>query len=270
MPGLDWRQLAKHRPAFGQKPDALIATSNRSCRLAAVDGDAPAAFERAATLVRTGSIAILHTRSVATPDALDLGFLGPQERQRFDTYVSQQSARLFLSGRRLVKRFHATWLSCSPYEIAMTSQEHKKPQVILPEGLQSSDLPCFNISHSCDHAVVAIAEKHAVGIDIELSTAIDADCPHSLGQVFTPEEIAHIGEPDIYAARLRRFLALWRAKEAVMKATGLGFALQPKSFSALARDGTIRQAVRAGGRKWRLDTVEIAPGLDAACAWEQS
>ncbi|QFT29457.1 holo-(acyl carrier protein) synthase 2 [Labrenzia sp. THAF82] len=266
---MDQPELARHSATFDQKLSDLSATSNRSGRLVSVDDKSCAAFQKAAALVQSGKIVLIHSSLMAdTKEMTNLQYLSPQERLRFDAYVSKQAARLFVTGRRLVKQFFASWIGCSAFEIGVTIQENLKPEIISPTILQAPVLPQFNISHSCNQVVLALADRLAIGVDIELSTNIDANCQQTLYQVFTHNEAAFISEPDAYETRLERFLAIWRAKEAVIKATGLGFALQPNSFSVLEAKGVFSPSVYADSRLWQLDSLCLTPQLQAACAWE--
>ena len=76
----------------------------------------------------------------------------------------------------------------------------------------------FNLSHSGNLALIALAPV-PVGVDLESDTPADA---HALAQAwFTPAEQAQLacGEAD--------FLTLWTAREAVLKAMGIGLSGEP-------------------------------------------
>ena len=83
----------------------------------------------------------------------------------------------------------------------------------------------FNISHSGDYAVLAVADSE-IGVDIEkvthYSEAVAMRC-------FTQEERDWLKTQPGNEA----FFRLWTAKESVMKATGFGFSLPPRSFTVL-------------------------------------
>ena len=80
----------------------------------------------------------------------------------------------------------------------------------------------FNLSHS-GNLVVLASDKDDVGIDIE---RIDPENLSVADSVFLPEEEVWMKEKP-----LERFHILWTLKESVMKATGLGFELEPASFT---------------------------------------
>ncbi len=89
--------------------------------------------------------------------------------------------------------------------------------------------PVFNLSHSCDVAVLAIGGQIDIGIDIELfdrvldTTGLERTC---LNQ--TEQQALYANSSDIHQ---NQFLAFWTAKEARMKMTGEGMVLPPLGIS---------------------------------------
>ncbi|MDN2584305.1 4'-phosphopantetheinyl transferase superfamily protein [Aquibium sp. ELW1220] len=195
-------------------------------------------------------------------------YLNSEESERLKLFRSTEAAHDFLAARMLTRLFHARWLSCNPDEIRITAREHCKPELILPEGLRTRDLPCFSISHSAGWIAIAIHRELPIGVDIELSTTCSRELLDTMRQIYTPTEAALVATEHDDEGRRRRFLTLWRAKEAVMKATGLGFALPPISFTVLDVDGKMNSTVDASGRVWRLECVALTSECEAACAWE--
>ena len=88
----------------------------------------------------------------------------------------------------------------------------------LPDG------PCFSLSHSGNYVVLALAE-HDVGVDIEKLGEYKEKLAR---RCCTEDEFLWLQGRD-----RADFYNLWTGKEAVMKATGLGFALPAHSFSVL-------------------------------------
>lgn len=88
----------------------------------------------------------------------------------------------------------------------------------------------FNLSHSGEYAVLA-ADKNEIGVDIEQIKTLRMSVAQ---RCYTDEELNWMNAQDDVTAA---FYRLWTGKESVMKATGLGFSLDPKSFSLLPVDG---------------------------------
>jgi 4'-phosphopantetheinyl transferase len=78
----------------------------------------------------------------------------------------------------------------------------------------------FNVSHSGDVALIAIGYTHELGIDIERRRHI-SHFEQIASRYFHAHEVAaiHDAPPD---SRNDTFLRLWTAKEAILKAIGIG------------------------------------------------
>ncbi|MEO9529231.1 4'-phosphopantetheinyl transferase superfamily protein [Roseibium sp.] len=139
-----------------------------------------------------------------------------EERARADRFVVQDARRLYIVAHALLH--HALGRhGVVAREFALN--DYGKP--FLP-GTSIR----FNVSHTEGLAAVAIAREIEIGVDVELVRDL-RDRESVARAVFCQEEIEEIGkcrEP------LERFFQLWTAKEAVMKATGLGFSMPPKQI----------------------------------------
>lgn len=83
----------------------------------------------------------------------------------------------------------------------------------------------FNLSHSIDLVVCVISTNSSIGIDIEKMTK------NYLGImpiVFTEDEIHFVNSFRNIKKKLKAFYLIWTRKEALLKAKGKGFFLQPK------------------------------------------
>lgn len=112
----------------------------------------------------------------------------------------------------------------------------------------------FNWSHSGGFALVAIARGQPLGVDIE-HLARNPQVMELARRFFHPDEAAALAAL-APRARKRAFLAVWCAKEAVLKAagTGLSFGLARLAFEP------------AGDGDWRLTGMD--PELGPAGAWQ--
>ncbi|QBB68919.1 4'-phosphopantetheinyl transferase superfamily protein [Pseudolysobacter antarcticus] len=129
----------------------------------------------------------------------------------------------------------------------------------------------FNLSHSGDHALVALAQGQSIGVDLEHSGRRRSVL--ALAQrFFCASEFAALAAlPE--AQQQWAFLRLWTCKEAVLKALGRGiaFGLHRLEF-ALDPLGTpthLHAITDDGGdvTDWHVVALQPAPGYVGALAW---
>ena len=196
----------------------------------------------------------VHTSLVAT--------LSPTERARAARYHDAEAARRFSVARGWLRRVLAGELGTAPAAVPI-SHGSGKPRL---SGLAG---PCFNLSHAGELAVVAVADRE-VGVDIE-PTDVGAGLLHAVPLACTPSEVAAL---DRLLPRLRveAFLRLWTAKEAYLKARGVGLTVAPDaveidklpgpwSVRALQPADGYVGAVAAEGTDW---TVELRSATEGA------
>ena len=120
----------------------------------------------------------------------------------------------------------------------------------------------FSLSHGGGLCAIAVSERE-VGLDIE---KIVQPFPAEAGAVFTEDEKRWAFESgaNCGASADSRAYRLWTMKESAMKAVGLGFFLDPKSFSLVpALSG---EAVMVGGKSWRVQSAEAQGYSVSVCA----
>jgi 4'-phosphopantetheinyl transferase len=146
--------------------------------------------------------------------------LSSHERARISrlaTPVLQRRALLARQGLRLIL---GSTLDLPPAQVPLTTDERGKPIVC---GLE--DDVTFNLAHTGDMAILAVAHGFAVGIDIEdRYTRIDA-----------LEALAFLAVDDVAPDDATR-LALWVRKEAVLKCYGSGLFVDPRNLRIVRRD----------------------------------
>lgn len=95
--------------------------------------------------------------------------------------------------------------------------EYKKPQII-----NSLNLGYFNISHSEDIVACAYARNGDIGLDVEKIVDVDVN---EFKEVLTLDEYYLLK-----SGTNTDFFRLWTTKEAIMKAVGKGFFLDPRDI----------------------------------------
>lgn len=269
VPGLDQQKLARYRSALRAHYETLSRPAHTNLSAFCVNGDAEGYYLLSIKALRAGQTVILFRNLANAPcTASEYERLSTAEQDRYASYISQTSAHQFLAGRVLIKQLFSKWLGCPPDEVSTSTQQHENPRLILNNSGSASTLPFFNVAHSSNWVVLAVRAKCQIGVDIEVNEDIDTDCEYSLHQFFNEFEIKYLQAPTQHSTRKKRFLKLWRLKEAVMKATGKGFALDPTSFSVIDNIGRQIHLVSAEGQQWRLAETNLAPTLQAAYAWQ--
>ena len=161
--------------------------------------------------------------------------LSPAERER--------AARLAAAPRWIVARAAlrivlGQQLGIAPAEVEFAAGPHGKPEV---PGARLR----FNLSHSGDRALVAVADGIEVGVDVERTSRRS----RAIARTLTDGERAalHGGE---HLALLR----IWCRKEALAKAIGGGLGWAPETFDTSRPEGFV------------LTDLEPGPGYVGALA----
>lgn len=151
--------------------------------------------------IRTGSVRGLN------PDELKRKM--PERMKKAERYLHEKDRLLCLGGGLLM--INVLGLRD---EKELRFGAYQKPAV--PGGLE------FNLSHSGEWCLLAVSGDGPVGVDIEEPKESSLQVA---GSVYTEAELHWMEE-----APLERFHRLWTWKESVMKATGMGMSLAPKTF----------------------------------------
>lgn len=160
---------------------------------------------------------------IALADAWAL--LDDSERTRAHSFVFEDDREAFVRSHGFLRRQLGDVLGLAPEHVPIVAEEGKKP-FVSDHGVQ------FNLSHSGPLAVLAIGRGREIGIDLEIlgqAIKLDEHFDGLVEMVLTPaEQNAITSTPD--DRKIRRFLSYWTAKEARMKLTGEGMALDPKAI----------------------------------------
>jgi 4'-phosphopantetheinyl transferase len=189
------------------------------------------------------------------------GVLTADELLRAGRMRSGEGRRRAVVSRAALRKLLARELGSSPEAVAFTVGPHGKPR------LDGGDPTVrFNLSHSADLALIAIARRAEVGVDLERIRP-RRDLGGVAKRVFTEAEreaVAVGGDGAFYRH--------WVAKEAFVKATGRGIT-SLRSFEVLleapggARFMHIAGDVEEAGR-WTLAPLDAGPGFAAAAVVE--
>ena len=197
------------------------------------------------------------------------GILTPSERTTLDTFSVETRRRDWLAGRVAAKRaLRGAMRECkqwvAPYNaIEIWNEADGAPRFTVASQFRQHD---FNISigHAAGAAVAGVADSNSagtVGVDIEPTQPLAAAL---LERVLHPTELARLARDGDHPTAL----ALWTAKEAVMKAThSVSAALRDVELSwrngrhieaRVARVGTRATHVRVRHREVGRYTIAVA------------
>ena len=164
-----------------------------------------------------------------------LSWLDEDEHERWQRYVFDRSRRQFALCRSSVRSILCRQLDCRNDQLTFGFAEHGKPFALVA----GAPVPIsFNVSHSGRHGLVGITSKGRLGVDVE--ERIPPNDIDGISEfVFGPYE-----QSDIARAtgndKSHLFFTIWTLKEALIKALGTGFSLNPSRFEipSAMRDGT--------------------------------
>ena len=149
-------------------------------------------------------------------------FLLPDEIQRADRYHSIKDRNRFIICRALLKLILSIKTGLKINDIHFKKDENKKPHLISDRSIH------FNVSHSEDYAIIAVA-NHQIGVDVEFISR-NFEYQDILSHVFSDFEINTV----LSAKNSKNtFYKLWTRKEAFVKATGDGITDSLKNIPAI-------------------------------------
>ena len=172
------------------------------------------------------------------------------ERDRASRFRRAEAGERYLSAHGALRLVLGRYLTCDPLSLHFAVSPNGKP------FFENRQLQ-FNLSHSGDIALVAVAQSRQVGADIEQVRPMP-DLQAVAARVCTPGELDRLGglaDPD----RERAFFAMWTRKEALAKGTGEG-------IGAIVRDA--REESWGGDGRWTVAEVDDVPGYAACVAAE--
>ena len=188
--------------------------------------------------------------------------LSADERARAERFRFPRDRDRFIVSRGTLRTLLGRYLDTSPDRVQFRYGDKGKPA--LAEPLAGVGLE-FNLSHSEDLMVCAIAYQQAIGIDLEYLRPV-ADLENLTQRFFTPQEHAaiHALEGD---RCLRSFFQHWTCKEAVLKATGTGL-MSLSAIEVYLQHDTAKlvQHNDALAPAWSLQLFTPVPGYIGAVA----
>lgn len=185
-------------------------------------------------------------------------YLTAEERDRVQRFVKAEAATRFICSRGGLRYLLGRYLHCDPRSLVFHVGDRGKPY------LQPARLS-FNVSHSGPWVVYALSHCPWVGVDVE-HIAPRAHLEGLIRRCLTPQEQAQLPTED--AAKLHQFLTYWTAKEAHLKAVGVGLSYPMAQVQvALSLTPAVSRPVDSAetqGANWTLHFWQPSPAAIAA------
>ncbi len=189
--------------------------------------------------------------------------LSEDECQRAARFNFERDRRRYVASRGMLRRIVACYLDDRPERLRFRYEKHGRPALVPERPDACID---FNMSHSGELALLAIAHRRRIGVDVEKVRPDIA--PDEIAQrFFSPNEVrALLSLPE--DLRYQAFLRCWTRKEAYVKARGEGLAIALDSFDVTLAPGVPARFVRGVGPSWQLLGFVAEPGYAAALAYD--
>ena len=188
-----------------------------------------------------------------------LDLLSGEERVRAARLRTTELRLRFVVGHGALRSILAWYIGIKPQAIRLDVAESGKPFV-------ADGAICFNLAHSEDLAVCAIASEGRLGVDVERIRPVpDADA--IAHRYFAPSEALEYAATS-HDKRTATFFSIWTRKEALVKAAGGGQEMPLDSFGVEIAPSieTPRVSIDPARGQWHLHSFEPAAGYAGAVA----
>jgi len=196
------------------------------------------------------------------PSLLDL--LSPAERERAARFKFDKDRCLFVTAHAAMRAILAKYLGDDPAELKFIEGQNGKPEFSTDSARRDVG---FNLSHSHQAALLAVALGRAVGVDIEYIKR-DFEFVEVAERFFTVREVTALRSLPSDLQR-QAFFKCWTAKEAFLKAKGTGLSGELDEV-VIALDSELSATISATVPGWILTELDSVDGYEAALVYQES
>lgn len=152
--------------------------------------------------------------------------LSNDEVQRAKRFRFAPHRRRFLVARAMLRTILAHYLRIGAKEVRFEYQQHGKPKIV---DSQNPSEVTFNLSHSREMAVLAVALQRQLGVDVEFIKRPLTDPGRLARRFFSEQEKAQFSQVS-ESQKNEAFFNCWTRKEAFIKAIGEGLTHPLRNF----------------------------------------
>jgi len=190
--------------------------------------------------------------------------LDDAELQHADRFRFARDRTQYVVAHGLVRRLLGRYLGRPASALRFIIGPYGQPALDEPAARPALE---YNLSHSGDIVLIAVARGRAVGVDVE-RWADDIVYDELAEYCFSPAERAELSAAS-HDDKAAAFFAGWTRKEAYIKATGVGVmlgldyfdvSLAPGAAAALLAD----RRPSAFTERWMMRDIELEPRYSAA------
>lgn len=190
--------------------------------------------------------------------------LAPDESLRAGRFHFQKDRERFVVARGALRHILSGYLKTLPEQIHFSYNQYGKP-ALSEDG--SRNLLSFNVAHSHEVALYAVARGREVGLDVELVRE-DFACREIAKRFFSAREVAALRTVP-KEQQAMAFFNCWTRKEAYIKARGEGLSHPLDRFTVSLVPGETASLLSTDDdpqetSRWSL--VELSPGAGYVAA----
>jgi len=150
------------------------------------------------------------------------------EKARANKFVFAGDKIRYVQSTALRRMILSQYLNLEPDKLGICIGELGRPYIDATDSRID-----FNVSHSSDYHLLGISENGPIGVDIERLRPI-CDWQQIAARCLTAEELEEFSDSAVQhrkSLRDEKFWYYWTAKEAILKAAGIGLRCEPNTLN---------------------------------------
>lgn len=193
-------------------------------------------------------------------------WLDEEEQHRAARLVREEDRQRYVLAHGGLRIVLSRYLGIGPDVLELYRSEVGKPS--LTRESRGQPAITFNMSHAHGRALIAVSKGQEVGVDLERIRS-DVEVAKLSERYFAPSEHATIMQ-STQEQSVAKFFRYWVAKEAVLKAQGIGLRALSQCEILLGADGVGAEVLAQVGSplqdNWRIRFLSCGEGWEAAVA----